>query len=87
MNKKPQDLKKGSEAKVCNSCGQAINAVSPSGIFVDYLQIEKEWGYFSSKDMMGHSFNICETCYDKWIKTFKISVKEYDVTELFKNIV
>lgn len=48
----------------------------------DYLHIEKAWGYFSSKDLTGHAFNVCEDCYDKWIQKFKIPVEEFPVDEV-----
>jgi len=38
----------------------------------DYIHVDKAWGYCSDKDNQVHSFDICESCYDRWIKTFKI---------------
>ncbi len=70
----------------CNCCGQVIGVVTPSGICEDYLSVSKEWGYFSSKDLTEHRFNICEACYDKWISTFKIPVEEFESHDLFKGI-
>lgn len=66
----------------CNCCGQPIK--KPDGRNCeDYLQVEKTWGYFSSKDLTSDSFIICETCYNKWIKTFAIPIKEAPVLEIF----
>ena len=50
---------------ICNCCGQKIGQE-------DYVHIEKLWGYFSNgKDGERHCINICESCYDRWIKDFK----------------
>lgn len=55
----------------CNCCGKEIIAVH--GIQKeDVLDIIKDWGYFSSKDMQRHRIIVCENCYDKWILSFKI---------------
>ncbi|GMQ60141.1 hypothetical protein AN1V17_45410 [Vallitalea sediminicola] len=54
----------------CNKCGKLIyNEESKEK--VDYINITKEWGYFSNKDMETHSFDLCEECYDKLINNFK----------------
>ena len=36
----------------------------------------KEWGYFSNRDMEIHKFNICESCYEEMIASFKVPVDE-----------
>lgn len=57
----------------CNICG--IKHKIDKGILTkDFIEVRKEWGYFSKKDLEIHSFNICEECYDKMIKDFKLSV-------------
>ena len=48
----------------------------------DAFEARKQWGYFSNKDAKLHSFIICEKCYDKFVSTFAIPLKETDVTEL-----
>lgn len=54
---------------VCNKCGKEIPVTKGSakqGVFsVDY-----EWGYFSEKDGEKHSFDLCESCYDKMLTSF-----------------
>ncbi|OON94146.1 MAG: hypothetical protein ATN31_04380 [Candidatus Epulonipiscioides saccharophilum] len=72
--------------KKCNCCGCNINKDSRISHYHDFLLIQKEWGYFSNKDMTEHRFIICEECYDKWIASFKIPVEEFVTTELFKGI-
>ena len=38
------------------------------GVFsVDYT-----WGYFSDKDGERHSFDLCESCYDELLRSFRI---------------
>ena len=59
------------EQKQCNCCGKIMK--EERGIRKeDALEVCKEWGYFSKKDMERHRFLICETCYDTWISGFKI---------------
>lgn len=52
---------------LCNMCGNEI-------VCNDYLHVDKMWGYSSNKDNELHSFDICEKCYDKLIKEFKIKL-------------
>lgn len=65
----------------CNKCGKEIfhdNKIIKEGIFsVDY-----KWGYFSEKDREVHSFDLCEKCYDKLIKSFLIEVDVKEENEL-----
>lgn len=59
------------EKVICNKCGEEI-AKDRTGEFYDYLSIYKEWGYLSDLDGEKHSFELCEKCYRKVIKDFKI---------------
>jgi ribosomal-protein-alanine N-acetyltransferase len=69
------------EKKYCNSCGKTLEI--RNGILQeDVLAVEKEWGYFSKKDRMLHSFLICENCYDQWVKGFQIPPQETEKTEV-----
>lgn len=56
---------------ICNQCGKEIsvrNGHPEEGVFrVDY-----EWGYFSDKDGEKHHFDLCESCYDKMLASFKL---------------
>ena len=56
---------------VCNQCGKEIEVSGGTpreGVFsVDYA-----WGYFSDKDGERHSFDLCESCYDKLLASFKL---------------
>lgn len=77
---------KPSTKKRCNCCGEPIKIVTERDIYIDHLIVTKKWGYFSNKDLSIHSFTMCEECYDKWIKTFKIPVEEKEVIEIFDGI-
>ena len=63
----------------CNCCGSKITNIEGKVTKKDYLHIEKQWGYFSERDMEGHIFNICETCYNKWIGSFTIPVDTIEI--------
>lgn len=68
-------LKETKEVKkiICNQCGKEIqvkDGIPREGVFsVDY-----EWGYFSDKDGEVHRFDLCESCYDKLIGSFRLPV-------------
>ncbi|WP_054743547.1 hypothetical protein [Cellulosilyticum ruminicola] len=67
----------------CNCCGKPIIKTTLKGVTMDYLHIEKEWGYFSNKDLTRQKFNVCERCFDKWISTFEIPVEESLVEDIY----
>ena len=62
----------------CNLCGKEIKKDS-HGNFQDYLTVEKQWGYFSSKDNETHTFDLCESCYDSLIAQFVIPVEKKEI--------
>lgn len=48
-----------------------------------FLTICKEWGYFSErKDGTVHRMDLCESCYDAWVRTFAIAPEVEQKTEL-----
>lgn len=69
-------LKETKEVKkiICNKCGKEIpvvNGHAEEGVFsADYT-----WGYFSEKDGEKHSFDLCESCYNKMLASFRIPVE------------
>lgn len=65
----------------CNVCGRTLRKENDI-VVEDFLYIEKNWGYFSSKDGCTHKLVICEKCYDKSIETFLVPVKVTDTTEM-----
>lgn len=61
------------EEVYCNICGEKI-AKNSHNHFEDFLHVEKVWGYDSKKDGKKDDFDVCQRCYEGWIKTFKISI-------------
>lgn len=58
----------------CNMCGSEIQRDS-LGVFYDYLDVEKDWGYLSRFDGQTHTFDLCSECYEKLIKSFKLPIE------------
>lgn len=71
MRKYNSDTKQELTQVQCNICKKYLkvkNGIIMEGVFsVDY-----NWGYFSKKDGEIHSFDLCEDCYDFWVKTFDV---------------
>lgn len=65
------------EERICNCCGRTLGKRTEE----DALEIVKEWGYFSKKDLERHSFVLCEACYDRLIGTFVRPVQKTEVNE------
>ncbi len=63
------------EKIICNKCGKEI-LVKNGMPEEDVLSVQKRWGYFSGKDNEVHEFDLCEDCYDEWIKTFSIPAEQ-----------
>lgn len=65
----------------CNMCRKELkieNGLVKEGVFgSEYL-----WNYFSGKDGEIHTFDLCESCYDKLVKQFKIKPEIKETTEL-----
>ena len=58
---------------ICNKCGREIPVVK--GVpQEDVLEVEKRWGYFSRKDNRIDHFDLCEKCYDEFVKGFQIKI-------------
>ncbi len=67
----------------CNCCGKEIQMKGKTQIALeDYAAIEKSWGYFSKKDGIRQKMNICETCFDAWVKTFALAPETVEEQEL-----
>lgn len=65
---------------ICNLCGKKIpleKGVPQEGVFHG----EADWGYFSEKDGEHHSFDLCESCYDKMLEQFQIPAQITEKTE------
>lgn len=69
----------------CNSCGKRIVDTIVDTIgrnMKEYIHVEKSWGYPSPKDGEGHSFDLCEACYDKITAAFLLKPEVKEETEL-----
>lgn len=59
----------------CNCCGKKL-CVKKGIIMEGVVPVTVQWGYFSQKDEETHDFDLCESCYDKWIAGFQIPVEK-----------
>lgn len=65
---------------ICNKCKKELkieNGIVKEGCFSS----DAQFGYFSRKDGMRYSFDLCEDCFDKMLKGFAIPAEEAEVTE------
>lgn len=77
-----QDKEKETLKKVlCNCCGRELE-ISGHHVTEGVLHVCKDWGFFSTKDLTRHEFDVCEECYDKMIQNFQIPVTESEVLEV-----
>ncbi len=58
----------------CNKCGDDLNFGPLINDTLPHIHIEHIWGYGSKYDFEQHSFDICEKCFEKMKKTFKVPV-------------
>ena len=63
--------KKEPIAVICNKCKKELKVENG----------DAQFGYFSKKDGMRYSFDLCEDCFDKMLKGFAIPAEEAEVTE------
>lgn len=59
---------------LCNCCGKMLwveNGIVKEGV----APVQLEWGFFSKKDGEIHSFDLCESCYEKMIHSFSLPVE------------
>lgn len=69
-------------AKVfCNRCGRALK-LEQGMIKEGCFHAETVFGYFSRRDGVRHSFDLCEDCYDALVAEFVIPVEETEEKEL-----
>ncbi len=77
MDENKQEL----AAVICNKCKKELtveNGIITEGCYHGDCQ----FGYFSKRDGIKHSFDLCEECYNKFIKSFAIPVEEEELKEL-----
>ena len=68
-------MENGEQKKMCNCCGKEI-CMEPMDDREEYLEVTKEWGYFSRKDGEVHHFLLCESCYDRLTERFCLPVEK-----------
>lgn len=65
----------------CNKCGKELKVeegyLKEGCFYVDYV-----FGYFSKKDGMRHSWDLCEECYDAWIRQMTIPAQISEENEI-----
>ena len=66
---------------VCNKCGNELK-IENGMLKEGHYQGEVNWGYFSNKDGMCHSFDLCEKCYDAIVSSFCVPIDERLESEL-----
>ncbi|MBP3460491.1 MAG: hypothetical protein J6K58_14915 [Lachnospiraceae bacterium] len=65
---------------ICNKCGKVLtveNGILKEGCF----RGKQTFDYFSDKDGEIHAFDLCESCYDDFVKSFQIPVSQKEETE------
>lgn len=66
---------------VCNCCGRELKV--QNGILMEGIcSVDTDWGYFSSKDLERHSFDLCEACYSRITGKFVIPPEVSENTEV-----
>nr|MBQ8253154.1 hypothetical protein [Lachnospiraceae bacterium] len=66
---------------ICNRCGKQLKV--ENGLLKDAVfEAEQNFGYFSKRDGVKHSFDLCEDCYEEWIRMFCVPVTETENVEL-----
>lgn len=66
---------------VCNKCGRALK-VEDGYLKEGCFSAEAAFGYFSRKDGIVQSFDLCEDCYDQLVSQFAVPPEEREGAEL-----
>jgi len=65
---------------ICNGCGRVLE--QRGGVCQeDFVEIRKQWGYFSHKDLEKHRLLLCEECYDRLVRQLCIPPEVTEDTE------
>ncbi len=68
------------EEVVCNQCGKQLKV--EGGILKEgCFSAEHAFDYFSEKDGYIYGLDLCEKCFDTWIKGFKVPVRISETRE------
>lgn len=66
---------------ICNGCGKKL--VVEDGIVREgVISIDHVWDFFSEKDGEVHHLDLCENCYDNFVRELKLPVEVEEQTEL-----
>ena len=66
---------------ICNKCGRALK-VEEGYLKEGCFSANAVFGYFSRRDGVTHSFDLCEDCYEEMTSQFAVPVEEKEGTEL-----
>ena len=80
MREYKKEETKASEHIICNGCGKVI-AVKHGMPMEGVLRVRQVWEYMSGKDGQVDSFDLCEKCYDRMTKQFRIPPATSEVIE------
>ena len=75
------DDRKEPVAVICNRCKKELRVekgIVKEGCFCG----DARFGYFSNKDGTRHQFDLCEDCYDRFVKELSIPITESENNEL-----
>ena len=65
---------------ICNQCGKKMNV--EEGILKEgCFHSDHAFDYFSNKDGCIYSIDLCEECFDRWIRGFKHPVQVSETKE------
>ena len=65
--------------KVCNKCGKAFKKVNDI-YHEDFLEVKKDWGFFSAKDGKTYRFTMCEECCENLLGEFLMKILQINTT-------
>lgn len=82
MGQAGREKKKFDARVICSGCGKTIQAEKNGAMREDYLHVEKIWGYFSHQDGRKLSFDLCEDCCGRMLRSFRGPVRAEEAAEL-----
>ena len=62
------EIRTETDVIICDACGREIRR-NKYNEFEEFYHIDKKWGYHSNKDGQHDSYDICEDCYDKMLRS------------------
>ncbi|MDD2972686.1 MAG: hypothetical protein PHE02_11210 [Lachnospiraceae bacterium] len=65
---------------ICNMCNKHLK-VKDGMLLEECSNIEQHFGYFSKKDGMIEKFDLCEECYDAFVKQFQLPAEQEETKE------